>query len=338
MKITLKHSPLHTLVPAEILEIYQPLLGYRSISVWLNLYHALLTFGSVSEADLIQQMNISKKDFQDALTELGHWDMVSNSKGARLLDYPLTAKEILAETHLPCDQGEKLKAQARAFFQRRGVNIDEVAPKHIPGISEQEADELATRFIKECGFSPTKQLRERFDLWFEQIRDIRLLEELLSRTKRKLDAEGNKGGCPSTYADHIVRQWLIQGITSFEDLARHDRDFQLRSQCYRGVEKELGRSYNTITPSEREIVDGWLHRLGSPEAVAKAVAAVILSGEWQGKGLPGMAFINKVLSGSKPEGKTQGKKNFAHQHSRDDLQQAIRRKTRLGLEESRDEG
>lgn len=338
MKIALKHSPLQTLVPAEIFEIYQPLLGYRSISVWLNLYHALLTFGSASEADLIQQMNISKKDFQDALTELGHWGMVNASQGTKLLEYPLSAKEMLVETRLPGDQGEKLKAQARAFFQRRGVSIDEVPPKLLPRISEQEADELATRFIKECGFSPTKQLRERFDLWFEQIQDIRLLEELLSRTKRKLETEGNKGSCPSTYADHIVRQWLIQGITSYEDLARHDRDFQLRSQCYRGVEKELGRSYNTLTPSEREVVDGWLAQLGSPEAVAKAVAAVILSGDWQGKGLPGIAFINKVLSGSKPEGKTQGKKKFANQHSSDDLQQAIRRKTRLGLEDSRDEG
>lgn len=321
----------HTVLEPELLEIYQPLMGFEAVAVWINLYHALNNGQSVSESDLIQRMNISITQFRDCVKELARFGLIHQANGTCSVKFPLSADQLPGAGDIPGEHKRRLQPLIESFYLKRGgllqtEAVRQAAAARTACISEQQADELTTRFIKECKFKPTKQLRERFDLWFEQIKDIRLLEELLERTKKKVELEGAKGGCPSNYADGIVRQWLVRGIKTFEDLVRHDQQFIQRQEYYRTVEKELGRSYNTLTPAEKEIIDRWIENVDSADQLREAIKKAILSGDYQGKGVPGVMFIDNWLQkkGGAPDSRG---KAFTHQHKNSDLRRAIKRKT-----------
>lgn len=344
MQFHLKFNSQQTLVPAELLEIYQPVLGYEAIAVWLNLYHALLNGQGIAESDLLEQMNIPQRTFRSSINELKKYKLMeTEGKDTAVVLPPMPASEMLeflnSGTFSP-EQERRLITLIQSFRLRRGMTgPEEDEPAEIGETStqftEQQADEFATRFIKECNFIPNRQLRERFDLWFDQIRDSRLLEELLERTKRKVQLEGSKGACPSLYADKIVRQWLVQGIRTYADLTRVDQEFHARWEYYRIVEKELGRSFNSLTPAEKDIVDKWAGEVNEVNELSTLLKQAILSGEYQGKGAPSLAFIDTWLNrkaGNKDKPASSKKKTaFIHQHKISDLQKVVQRKTMIGL-------
>lgn len=343
MKFRLKYNRQQTVIPPELVEIYQPVLGYEAIAVWINIYHALINGHIVSEPDLLLQMNITQRTFRASINELKKYKLLE-TEGKELLNVipPLQVSEFPAYINsgdFSPEQQRRFVTLVESFCLKRGQAVYQedanIAATTSSDLSEQQADEFATRFIKECNFIPSKQLRDRFDLWFSEIRDSRLLEELLERTKRKVHLEGSKGSCPSNYADKIVRQWLVQGIRTHEDLLRHDQEFQARWEYYRVVEKELGRSFNSLTPAEKGVIDRWAENIGVSE-LGILIKKAILSGEYQGKGAPGVAFIDawfKGGDGRKIKDSVKGKKTaFTHQHSISDLQKVIDRKTMVGLE------
>jgi len=346
----LKYNKQQTHIAPELLEIYQPILGFEAIAVWLNIYHALVNEHDISEPEMLQQMNITQRTFRASINELKKCNLVETDNKEQLtLIPPMSTSEILDFINsgdFSSEQQRRFTTLIESFRLKRGqvprqeeINIAAASDNDV---SEQQADEFATRFIKECSFVPNKQLRERFDLWFDQIHDSRLLEELLERTKRKVQMEGSKGTCPSLYTDKIVRQWLVQGIRTHHDLLRQDQEFHARWEYYRIVEKELGRSFNSLTPAEKEIIDGWIISVNDVSELSKSIKKAILSGEYQGKGAPGIAFIEKWLSRQdRSKTKTAQKSNkmtFTHQHDMSDLQKVIQRKTMVGLEEEDNEG
>lgn len=351
MKFSLKDYRQHTLIPPELIEIYQPVLGYEAVSVWINLFHALANGQYVTEQELLQQMNIPQRTFRSSLGELKKYSLIQQlGKEDLVVLQPLTVEGILNLIKIgdySPEQQRRFLTLSESFLLRRGQayqeeEVGEPTPSQEQHqLSEQQADEFATRFIKECSFIPNRQLRERFDLWFEQITDSRLLEELLERTKRKVQNEGNKGTCPSLYADKIVQQWLVQGIKTYDDLMRRDQEFHAQWEFYRIVEKELGRSFNSLTPAEKEIINKWSASVSDVNEMSKIIKQAILSGEYQGKGAPSIAFIDKWFNtkdgkSAKPTAKS--KAAFTHQHSVTDLQKVIRRKTMVGLGDDGNEG
>ncbi|MTI95688.1 MAG: hypothetical protein FH749_09425 [Firmicutes bacterium] len=345
MKLTIKSRQQPTVIYPELVEIYQPVLGFEPVSVWINIYHNLINDLPVTETELIQQMNISLRSLREALGALKRYHLVqSGGEDEYMLQFPLPAPEIaraVESGRFPAETNRRMLTLIESFQLKRGQAFQGEEPKPAAssaatGLSEQQVDELTTRFINECRFIPNKQLRERFDLWFEQIQDPRLLEELLERTRKKVELEGTRGSCPSNYADKIVRQWLIQGINTYEDLIRKDKEFKKRWEYYRVVEKELGREFNSLTPAEKELVDNWLTKVKDPQELKKLLGSLILSGEYKGRGTPGLVFIDQWLNnhGKKP---TNTKSGFTHEHKPSDLQQAIKRKTLIGLEDVGDE-
>lgn len=331
MNFRLEGYQSYTVLAPELLEIYQPLLGFEAVVVWINLYHALLNGHPAAETELIQRMNMGVRQFRESLQELARFGLIETREDVCIVQLPVPAEQLSGTNQIPEEHRRRLQPLVESFFLRRGGLIQgrgarETASTLNNQLTEQQADELTTRFIKECKFKPTKQLRERFDLWFEQIKDIRLLEELLVRTKNKVELEGTKGTCPSHYADGIVRQWLVEGIQCYEDLVRHDRQFKQRQEYYRSVEKELGRSYNTLTPSEKEIIDRWAEKVGGPDELRALVKKAILSGEYQGKGVPGVVFVDNWLKKKKVGAGKQGKA-YTHEHTNSELRRAIKRKT-----------
>lgn len=347
VKYRLNNVEQPTLIPAELLEIYQPIVGYEAICVWINLYHNLVRGQEVPEPELLQRMNMTQKSFHHAIKELKRCKLLEQvDKAVTVVHYPLSVEAILAVAEsatFPPEQKRRLVTLAESFLMRRGqTSYQEVAATvQSPAdhtLSEQAADEFATRFIKECNFVPNRQLRERFDWWFAHIRDTRLLEELLERTKRKVQLEGAKGTCPSVYADKIVRQWVLQGIKNYEDLLRVDQEFHARWEYYRAVERELGRSYNSLTPAEKEIVDRWMDKAGTVEEMRAVIQQAILSGEYQGKGAPTVAFIDQWFSGKGKRKADAGKPAYTHRHSITDLQKVIKRKTMIGMGDDGSEG
>lgn len=348
MKFFLKDHRQPTLIPPELIEIYQPVLGFETVSVWINIYHTLVAGLTVSEADLMQQMNISQKVLRASIKELKKYQLMeaASSRELAVLE-PLPVLKLVAfvkSGNFSTELQRRVTTLAESFLLRRGqgLNYEEGTPlaEDTDQLSEQLADEFATRFIKECNFVPSRQLRERFDLWFEQIKDIRLLEELLERTKRKLQTEGNKGACPSVYTDKIVRQWLVQGIKTYSDLVRVDQEFHARWEYYRIAEKELGRSFNTLTPAEKEIVDRWINAVNDVDEMSAVIKKAILSGDYQGKGAPSIAFIDGWIKKGTTRARTATRKkgSFTHQHNITDLQKVIQRKTMVGLGDEGNEG
>ena len=195
-------------------------MGYEAICVWINLYHNLVRGQEVPEPELLQRMNMTQKSFHHAIKELKRCKLLEQvDKAVTVVHYPLSVEAILAVAEsatFPPEQKRRLVTLAESFLLRRGqTSYQEVAATvQSPAdhtLSEQAADEFATRFIKECISCPTGNCGA-FDWWFAHIRDTRLLEELLERTKRKVQLEGAKGIRPSVYADKIVRQWVLQGI------------------------------------------------------------------------------------------------------------------------------
>lgn len=345
MKFNLRYKCQHTILPPELLEIYQPVLGYEAIAVWINIYHALVNGHVVSESDILQQMNITQKVFRSSINELKKYKLVEIDGDQLIISLPCSAPELIesmSTDSFTSEQQRRLLTLIETFRLKRGLvcSEEDTAVTQEPAqISEQLADEFATRFIKECSFVPNRQLRDRFDLWFEEIKDCQLLEELLERTKRKVQLEGSKGTCPSLYADKIVRQWMVQGIRTYADLMRHDQEFHARWEYYRVVEKELARGFNSLTPAEKEIIDQWIESVNDVTELSTIIKRAILSGEYQGKGAPSIAFIAQWLKRRKGKVKPETSKktaSYSHQHKITDLQKVIRRKTMIGLEEDGD--
>lgn len=349
MKFSLQGSIQLTTIPPELIEIYQPVIGFEAVSVWINLYHALVNGYTVDEGDIMQQMNITQKSFKMSLKTLAKYRLLQGDSKEYIITPPTMAEllEQIQDNSFAYEQERRFITLIEAFRLKRGQALGNLeaattSEQDSHQLTEQQADEFATRFIKECKFVPSRQLRDRFDMWFEQLQDRRLLEELLERTKRKVTMEGSKGTCPSRYADTIVRQWLVQGIKTYEDLLRLDQKFQASYEFYRAVEKELGRSYNTLTPAEKEIIDKWSTEVEGPVQLGNLIKKAILSGEYQGKGAPGIAFIDKWLESKdgkpKPKSVKSGKSGFTHEHKLSDLEKLVRRKTMVGLEGEDNEG
>lgn len=348
------------MVPAELLEIYQPVIGFEAVSLWLNLYHSLINGFALSESSITQQMNITRSNLKKSLDTLSKYFLLTITDEEYTLNLPCISqlnKELSAHA-FPYEVECRFFILIESFRFRRGQALgqDEIAasqnenpenhektpvdPVDLNKLTEQLADEFATRFIKECKFKPSRELRDRFEFWFEQLNDRRLLEELLARTKNKVDKEGVKGGCPSRYADKIVSQWLVQGIKTYEDLLRSDKEYQTRYEFYRTVEKELNKEYDTLTPSEIELIDTWLPKVSDPGELKASIRQAILSGEYRGKGSPGVIFIDSWLKGSvgkKKPGRVP-KEKYSNLHKISDLERAVKRKTMLGMEDEGHEG
>lgn len=345
MKFSLQGSIQLTTIPPELIEIYQPIIGFEAMSVWINLYHALVNGFTFTAGDIQQQMNITQKCLKIAINTLVKYGLLKKEDKEYIIIPPSMAalQEQINNNAFAYEQERRFITLVETYNLKRGQAPSQIevaaASSDANHLTEQLADEFATRFIKECKFIPSRQLRDRFDMWFEQLQDQRLLEELLERTKRKIEMDGSKGGCPSRYADKIVRQWLVQGIKSYEDLLRLDQEFQARCEFYRVVEKELGRGYNTLTPAEKEIIDKWAAKVENPAQLATLVRNVILSGDYQGKGAPGVAFIDTWLEGRSPKNAGQAKKkSFTHEHKLSDLEKLVQRKTMVHLEDEFNEG
>lgn len=345
MKFSLQGSIQLTTIPPELIEIYQPIIGSEAMAVWINLYHAVVNGHNFTENDILQQMNITQRSFKLALKTLVKYGLLQKDNRECIIVPPTMAglQEQIRNNAFAYEQERRFITLVETFNLKRGQapSQAEVAAANCDAnqLTPQTADEFATRFITECNFRPSRQLRDRFDDWFSQIQDRRLLEELLERTKHKIEMEGVKGGCPSRYTDKIVSQWVTQGIKSYEDLLRLDKEFQARCEFHRVVEKELGRGYNTLTPAEKEIIDKWAAKAESPAQLASLVREAILSGDYQGKGAPGVAFIDAWLEGKnrKKQGETR-KKGFTHEHKISDLEKLVQRKTMKGLEDEANEG
>lgn len=331
------------MIPPELIEIYQPVIGFEAVAVWINLFHSLNNGFAVTENGIVQQMNITQRNFRTSLKTLNRYGLLRQDNK----DYtvvPPTINGLLAQLKqnvFPYELERRFIILLEAFSLERGQapgRIESAAATESDQpnqVTEQLADEFATRFINECQFIPSRQLHDRFDLWFAEITDRRLLEELLTRTRHKVAMEGSKGGCPSRYTDKIVRQWLVQGIKNYEDLLRLDQEFQARCQFYRVVERELGRGFNTLTPAEKEIVDKWSSQTDCPDELAALIKKAILSGEYQGKGAPGVDFLDKWFDRqtTQPKAKAAKSGGFTHQHKLSDLEKAVQSKTMVGLED-----
>jgi len=346
MKFSLQGNIQLTSIAPELLEIYQPVVGFEAVAVWINLYHALVNGCAVTEADMLQQMNITQRSYRISLKTLVKYGLLQGENKGYIIMLPTMAGllEHIQSHFFEYEQERRFITLIETYQLKRGQapGLLEVAATEPDSyqLTEQQADEFSTRFIKECKFVPSRQLRDRFDMWFEQLQDRRLLEELLERTKHKVTMEGSKGGCPSRYADSIVRQWLVKGIKTYEDLLRLDQEFQARCEFYRVVEKELGRGFNSLTPAEKELIDKWSAHVQDPVELGNIIKKAILSGEYQGKGAPGVAFIDKWLE--RKEGKTKAvksqNKGYSNEHPVTDLEKTVRRKTMVGLEDEVHEG
>ena len=84
MKFFLKDHRQPTLIPPELIEIYQPVLGFETVSVWINIYHTLVAGLTDSEADLMQQMNISQKGLRASIKELKKYQLVEEASSREL--------------------------------------------------------------------------------------------------------------------------------------------------------------------------------------------------------------------------------------------------------------
>lgn len=341
MKFSLQGPLPFTVVPPELIEIYQPVIGFEAVSLWVNLYHGLINGFTFSDSDIIQQMNISQKSYKTTLKTLTKYCLLKEDGKGYIIALPsiIALQEQVRANIFDYELGRRFITLLEAFCLRRGqaLGLAETAAageEDNNALTPQLADELATRFIKECKFKPTRELRDRFDFWFDQLKDRRLLEELLARTKNRVEVEGTRGsGCPSRYADKIVSQWLVQGVKTYEDLLRSDQEFQGRCEFYRVAERELGRGHNTLTPSEREIVDSWSVHAQDASQLSRLMKEAILSGEYQGKGAPSIAFVNKWLNRKGGQAPPPGKKEYAHKHKMTDIDKLVQRKTMVDLED-----
>lgn len=358
MKFFLSEKAPSTTVPPELLEIYQPVIGFEAASLWLNLYHSLINGFALSEGSVTQQMNITRSNFRKSLETLSKYFLLTIAAKEYTLNLPCISQlsRQLKENVFPYEVECRFAILIESYRYKRGqalsqneiaadrderpAGTDETDVSKSNKLTEQLADEFATRFIKECKFKPSRELRDRFEFWFEQLNDRRLLEELLVRTKNKVDKEGVKGGCPSRYTDKIVSLWLVQGVKTYEDLLRSDRQHQARYEFYRTVEKELNKDYDTLTPSEMELIDTWVAIVDNPSRLKASIRQAILSGEYRGKGSPGVAFIDNWLKGKAGKKKPVGapKEKYSNLHKVSDLERAVQRKTMLGMEEDSREG
>lgn len=349
-----------TIIKHQLLELYQPLIGYEAVSLWIYLKHSLNNNFNVSLKEIYQKLQMIESTGNMAFKLLNKYNLIKQEDNKLVLQEPLSSSQFIkfVKDHEAIDIETKRRffMLVDDFFEEKDDQIIVEGEKDIPhdeGITViQREDELVARFVNECKFNPTKQLRQLFDDWFFQIKDFRLLEELLTRTKKKIETDGVKG-CPSKYADKIVKEWVLMGIKTYEDLNKKDETFKQYWEVYRMVEKELNKGYDTLTPEEKKTINQWImgdksHEALSINLIEGTIKLIIRHGFYKGKGIPTIYFINKLISKVQKAKvksigdieaillpKTHGKdadqkpKNFTHEHSKSDLDEAIRKKTLL---------
>lgn len=353
-----------TIIKYQLLELYQPLLGYEAIALWTYLKHCINNNLNMSFKEIYQKLQMSESTGIIAFKLLLKYQLIVEEEKKLVLQEPMASNQFIK--FVKDNEAIDIETKKRFFMmvenylepkedeQKEQSNLFNT-PNELTTI--QKEDELVARFMSECKFHPTKQLRQLFDDWFYQIKDHRLLEELLIRTKKKIETDGIKG-CPSKYADKIVKEWLIMDIKTFDDLNKKDQTFKQYWEIYRMVEKELNKGYDTLTPEEKSFINLWIKGDKALEALSanliqETLKLIIRNGFYKGKGAPTIAFVNKLINKVQRARvknlidvektllpKTRGKdsspnKKFTHEHSKSDLEEAIRKKTLMsyGLEQ-----
>ncbi|SES82062.1 DnaD domain protein [Anaerobranca gottschalkii] len=349
-----------TIVKYQLLELYQPLLGYEAIALWIYLKHCINNNLNMSFKEIYQKLQMSETTGTIAFKLLLKYQLIKQEKDKLVLLEPMSSNQFIKfvkdNENIDIETKKRFFTLVESYLEpKEEVLLGNEETPFIENSDEitviQREDELVARFIKECKFHPTKQLRQLFDDWFYHIKDFRLLEELLIRTKNKIETDGIKG-CPSKYADKIVKEWLLMGIKTYEDLNKKDQAFKQNWEVYRMVEKELNKGYDTLTPEEKNMINLWLKgdkslEALSPTLIQETIKLIIRHGFYKGKGSPTVAFVNKIINKLQrakvkslqeveqyllPKSNNKEpleKKNFTHEHSKSDLEEAIRKKTLL---------
>lgn len=345
-----------TIVKYQLLELYQPLLGYEAIALWTYMKHCINNNLNMSFKEIYQKLQMSEATGTIAFKLLLKYQLIKEQANKLVLLEPMASNQFIK--FVKDNEAIDIETKKRFFMlvesylePKEEENTNSFSPlTPYPEISIQREDELVARFVNECKFHPTKQLRQLFDDWFYQIKDYRLLEELFNRTKKKIETDGVKG-CPSKYADKIVKEWLLMDIKTYDDLNKKDQAFKQYWETYRMVEKELNKGYDTLTPEEKNLINVWVKgdktlEALSPTLIQETLKIIIRNGFYKGKGAPTIAFVNKLINKvqrarvktvadveqnllPKTHGKSSntGTKNFTHEHSKSDLEEAIRKKT-----------
>ncbi len=355
MFITNGKSNQDTIIKFQMLELYQPLIGFEAISLWIYLKHCMNNNLNHSLKEIYQKLQMTESTGNIAFKLLIKYQLIQQEKNKLVLLEPMSSNQFIKfvkdSDSIDIETKKRFFMQVEDYLEEKEESDIQDQFKDLDKEDEitviQREDELVARFIKECRFNPTKQLRQTFDDWFTQIKDHRLLEELLERTKRKLETDGIKG-CPSKYSDKIVKDWVLMGIKTYDDLMKKDQAFKQDWEAYRMIEKELNKGYDTLTPEEKRIISKWLKGDKNLEALSQnliqeTLRIIIRNGFWKGKGAPTIAYLDKVISKlqrahvksigdiegillSKSKSKDDTKK-YTHEHSKSDLEEAIRKKT-----------
>jgi len=170
---------------------------------------------NVSLKEIYQKLQMTESTGNIAFKLLNKYRLIKQENNKLVLLEPMSSNQFIK--FVKDSEAIDIETKRRFFmlvdelFEEKPepIIIGEDDIKHDEEITViQREDELVARFINECKFNPTSQLRQLFDDWFMQIKDFRLLEELLNRTKKKIETDGVKG-CPSKYADKIVKEWIL---------------------------------------------------------------------------------------------------------------------------------
>lgn len=361
MFITKGTSNQDTIIKYQLLELYQPLIGFEAVSLWIYLKHCMNNNLNMSLKEIHQKLQMVDSTGNMAFKLLNKYRLITQENNKLVLLEPMSSSQFIK--FVKDNDAIDIETKRRFFMLVDDLFEEKCEPMFFENDDQniqhdekitviQREDELVARFINECKFNPTKELRQLFDDWFMLIKDHRLLEELLNRTKKKVETDGVKG-CPSKYADKIVKEWILLGIKTYEDLNKKDENFKQSWEVYRMVEKELNKGYDSLTPEEKKMINQWLKGDKTMEALSISliegtIKLIIRYGFYKGKGIPTIAFVSKLInkvqkgkvkSMSDIEAillpKTHGKdkdqsptdKKFTHEHSKSDLDEAIRKKT-----------
>ncbi|WP_350342437.1 DnaD domain protein [Proteinivorax tanatarense] len=346
-----------TIVKHQLLELYAPLIGFEAISLWIYLKHCIDNKKSISIKDLYLQLQMRESTGKTSLNLLKKYKLLDKEENKLVLKEPMATDQFIKfvkdNEQIEIETKKRFFTLLDDYFEEIPKNeIDkneQTLPQHTNHLTvAQKEDELVARFMSECNFIGTKELRQKFDYWFEQIQDVELMEELIRRTKKKIQFSGIRG-CPSNYTDKIVKDWQLKGIKTFKDLYAKDEAFKRNWQIYRMVEKELNKDYDSLTPEERTMVNSWI----SPEngeglkedIIKEGIKQVIRKGLFKGKGSPTVAYMNRWMNNLLKAKVTSKKdveqnlfysdkksdspkigKEYSQRHSKSELEQAIEKK------------
>ncbi|WP_353894407.1 DnaD domain protein [Proteinivorax hydrogeniformans] len=295
-----------TIIKHQLLELYVPLIGYEAVSLWIYLKHCVENKKSLSIKDLYLQLQMRESTGKTSLTLLKKYKLLEKKDNKLVLKEPMATDQFIKfvkdNEYIEIETKKRFFTLLDDYFEEAQKedtkDITYTKPPTQPTIAQKE-DEIVARFMSECNFRGTKELRQKFDYWFEQIKDIELMEELIRRTKKKVEMSGIRG-CPSNYTDKIVKDWQLKGIRTFKDLYVKDEEFKRNWKVYRMVEKELNKDYDSLTPEERAMVNSWLApQKGqglSEDIIKEGIKQVIRKGLYKGKGSPTIAYMNKWMN------------------------------------------